>query len=215
MLKLYFRNSAPMATFSLFICGFLLGLSAFFWGDKYVFDWLRPVGMLHNPLGLLGLQSLTFLGGGVAATLTLVLLSRHSLFIWLAFALGWITVGSCTALGKHIFFINHLRPGAVISELHLPPGFVPHKGPGMPSGHSAEITLTALALITALGRRKIFEFGGVILALAVALSRVALGQHFPSQVGAGILLGCLVFHFWNFLFFLYQRHRQNRFDISL
>jgi undecaprenyl-diphosphatase len=59
----------------------------------------------------------------------------------------------------------------------------------MPSLHAAN--LFALALVTTLGDRRL-AWGAYPLALAVGLSRVYLGVHWPTDVLAGVVWGSLV-----------------------
>lgn len=179
-------------------------------GDGGFFDTLRTV----SPPYFIS-QALTLLGGGLLAVFTLLWLSRRSLFIWLAFGLGWGTVGLATWSGKHVLCPTHLRPAASLPSESLPTGYPLHRGPGMPSGHSAEATLAALALAAAYPRRRLFHIFLALLALLIAFSRVWLAQHFPSQVGAGIFLGLLAFHCWDGLLFAYRWRRQNRKDVTL
>lgn len=76
-------------------------------------------------------------------------------------------------------FVSH--PG-----LHT---FVAHAAdPGFPSDHAAASFAIATAMI--LGSRRI---GGVLLAAAalLAVSRVAIGVHYPSDVLAGAMIGVL------------------------
>lgn len=59
---------------------------------------------------------------------------------------------------------------------------------GMPSNHALNAFATAAFLSAALGRR---WAGLFVVAALVALSRVYLAKHFPSQIAAGALLGTL------------------------
>lgn len=59
---------------------------------------------------------------------------------------------------------------------------------GMPSNHAVNAFATAAFLSAALGRR---WAGLFVVAALVAVSRVYLAKHFPSQIAAGALLGTL------------------------
>lgn len=59
---------------------------------------------------------------------------------------------------------------------------------GMPSNHALNAFTTAAFLTVALGRRAAFLF---VIAFCVALSRVYLGKHFPSQIGMGASIGAI------------------------
>lgn len=71
----------------------------------------------------------------------------------------------------------------------LKPFFLGEMGRAFPSGHAT----AAFALATALGYRwPRWRPVGFALAALVALSRVALGVHWPSDVAAGAAVGCFV-----------------------
>ena len=65
-------------------------------------------------------------------------------------------------------------------------------GPGksMPSNHAA--TMSAAATVLVLTRRRRGLAAGVPVALAVGLSRMYLGVHYPSDILAGFALGIVV-----------------------
>jgi membrane-associated phospholipid phosphatase len=188
----------------------LLLILSLLWGDIRLFFELRE---LKPPYTLS--HSLTLLGGGLLAVFTLLWLSRRSLFTWLAFASGWITVGLVTWSGKHLLCPSHLRPAAVLQIDPMPADYPLRYGPGMPSGHSAEAALAALALAAAYPRRRFLQLSLALLVLLIALSRIWMAQHFPSQVGAGLLVGLFAFHLWDGLLFAYRWKRQNRWDVTL
>lgn len=59
---------------------------------------------------------------------------------------------------------------------------------GMPSNHALNAFTVATFLTMVLGRRAALLF---VIAALLALSRVYLGKHFPSQIGAGAALGAI------------------------
>ncbi len=64
-------------------------------------------------------------------------------------------------------------------------------GYGMPSGH-AQLAITVWGGIAAWVKRGWFWAIALVLAFLIGLSRVALGAHYPTQVGAGWLIGLVV-----------------------
>ena len=62
---------------------------------------------------------------------------------------------------------------------------------GMPSNHALNF-FVAWSFLATLIPRKSFQIGLLIIAISVALSRVYLGAHFPSQVLAGASLGIFI-----------------------
>ncbi len=116
----------------------------------------------------------------------------------------WLLLIVCVLLGdaignglKHLF--GQLRPCAELPELVrlvMEPFRVgcAFKPTGMPSNHALNFFLTAAFLGVVL-RSWYWGLTLGVIALLVALSRVYLGVHFPSQVlmgsGFGLLLGAL------------------------
>jgi membrane-associated phospholipid phosphatase len=78
--------------------------------------------------------------------------------------------------------------------LALPPGSVHVVGQAefhhsLPSGHAAFAMLVAASFWPQANR--LLRIGLVLFALAVGISRVSLGAHFPADVAAGFMLGLL------------------------
>ncbi len=66
-------------------------------------------------------------------------------------------------------------------------------GYSMPSGHSLMSFASAVFLYPRAGKFKLLVW---IFAVTVSLSRIFIGVHFPSDVLAGALIGCMVGLFW-------------------
>jgi undecaprenyl-diphosphatase len=85
--------------------------------------------------------------------------------------------------------VQRARP-VVADALEHAPGY------SFPSGHAANAaaaaTATVLLLWPVLGRRgrPLAVVAAVVLVVGTALDRVLLGVHYPSDVVAGVLLGC-------------------------
>jgi undecaprenyl-diphosphatase len=108
----------------------------------------------------------------------------------------WLAVVLAVALADHLGtwlkqLIAQPRPcaelGAAVRQ--VAGLFASHCGRyGMPSNHALNFFLFA-AMTSVLLRWPLWRIGFSLLALLVALSRVYLGVHYPSQVLAGAVLG--------------------------
>lgn len=113
--------------------------------------------------------------------------------LWL---LTVLTVALGDAFGNQIKHLtDQYRPCYEIYEaLRARPGAVLPCGSntaGMPSNHALNF-FAAAVLLAAASRLRPITFDLLLVATAVALSRVYLGKHYPSQVLAGALLGALL-----------------------
>jgi undecaprenyl-diphosphatase len=93
-----------------------------------------------------------------------------------------VVVASAKALAGRV------RPCHTHAWLHALPIALP-TDPSFPSGHAAG-SFAFAAFVFTTHRRAGFALSCV--ALLIALSRVALGVHYPSDVAAGALLGTLL-----------------------
>jgi undecaprenyl-diphosphatase len=80
------------------------------------------------------------------------------------------------------------RPRPFVADPRGIHDFLPHaRDPGFPSDHATAAFAIAVVLLAVLGRRALPV---LVAAIALAVSRVLVGVHYPSDVVAGALLGC-------------------------
>ena len=124
-----------------------------------------------------------FLGGLLTGLLLLARQWRHALFA------GCALIGTAIANGTLKWLFARARP-EVLSD--------PLTSYSMPSGHSSAAFAFFLVLAVLAGRgqpprmRLTWVMLGCLPALAIALSRVYLGAHWPTDILAGALLACCV-----------------------
>ncbi|QXI39076.1 bifunctional DedA family/phosphatase PAP2 family protein [Pseudomonas xantholysinigenes] len=124
-----------------------------------------------------------FLGGLLTGLLLLARQWRHALFA------GAALIGTALANGSLKWLFARARPEVLADPL---------TSYSMPSGHSSASFAFFLVLALLAGRgqpprmRLTWVLLGCIPALAIALSRVYLGAHWPTDILAGALLACCV-----------------------
>ncbi|MFL5896583.1 MAG: phosphatase PAP2 family protein [Thermoleophilaceae bacterium] len=80
--------------------------------------------------------------------------------------------------------VDRARPFVAHPSAHL---FVSHaKDPGFPSDHATGAFAIGFALVL---RHRVVGIVALVLALLLAIGRVAIGVHYPSDVFAGAVLG--------------------------
>lgn len=169
------------------------GTAAF---DRDVLLMFRVTGNPATPIGpawlLEGARDLTSLGSfvilGVILTLAVffLVLSGNHTAVWLLLVavVGGAAVNSLLKIG-----FARPRPEFIAPALRV---FTP----SFPSGHASlsaatYLTLAALLARTAVspGLRIFFIIAGILLTLAVGISRIYLGVHYPTDVFAGWCIG--------------------------
>ena len=94
---------------------------------------------------------------------------------------------------KRVVFPDELRPISYLSEtfpVHIVDGVTMRKVHSFPSGHTT--TAFAMALLMAyMINKKIWSVILPIFAFLAGYSRVYLGQHFPTDIFAGMCIGTL------------------------
>lgn len=124
-----------------------------------------------------------FLGGLLTGLLLLARQWRHALFA------GSALIGTALANGSLKWLFARARPEVLADPL---------TSYSMPSGHSSASFAFFLVLALLAGRgqpprmRLTWVLLGCIPALAIALSRVYLGAHWPTDIMAGALLACCI-----------------------
>lgn len=143
-----------------------------------VFSWLSSRDGFALPFALMLLALFTWRWHKIGIQFWLVLI----LVVGTGDFLGNLLKGvfgeprPCYVLGEYVRQPDHARGMACGGALT-----------GMPSNHALNAFATATFLSLVLGGRAAWLF---VLAALVALSRVYLGKHYPSQIGAGALMGC-------------------------
>jgi len=135
---------------------------------------------------------LTMLGDGLAATvLSIALLTLHSPRAGFQAGFGSLLSGAVTQFLKHVVFPEAVRPLQFFRDsyaLHLVPGVEIYSYNSFPSGHAATAVAVCFGLAMLVTRSWV-RILLAVLALAVALSRVYLSQHFFGDVYAGVVIG--------------------------
>src|SRR4051794_21541352 len=114
-----------------------------------------------------------------------VLLRRRRLLraSGLAVVAAGLSLGVATVVARLVG-----RPRPFVAHPRAIHDFLPHApDPGFPSDHATAAFAIAVVLLMLLGRR---AWPVLLAAIALAVSRVLVGVHYPSDVLAGALLGC-------------------------
>jgi len=182
MTRVFQRTSAPTVW-----CSTVAGLLAVGIAIVYVGQWNIPIFYGLNQLPLPGLwTNLTELGDGLILGVLLFPLIRKKPYVLSAFLIG-IVVNTLVVQGLKTWLAVP-RPAGV-----LDPETIRILGPvlkarAFPSGHSATIFLAA-AILSVSVRTAVLRGGIVALAVLVALSRAAVGAHWPLDILTGSLIG--------------------------
>jgi len=98
-----------------------------------------------------------------------------------------------TQIPKRFIWDNISRPiasGIPLNEIHTVPGVVMHSWNSFPSGHTATAFTLFLLTIYLFPTKWVFAIGA-IFAMLCAYSRVYLGQHFPMDLGGGMVVAVI------------------------
>jgi membrane-associated phospholipid phosphatase len=140
---------------------------------------------------------ITYLGDGVIwiPIAVYVLLMRKKYTVLL---LGCILYSTIFAqIPKHFFFNGTPRPTKLItdwSNIHIIPGVYLNSVDSFPSGHTTTASSIFLLFCLLIPKNWIITVGCIYLYL-VGYSRIYLAQHFPLDVGAGMIAGIISVYF--------------------
>jgi membrane-associated phospholipid phosphatase len=98
-----------------------------------------------------------------------------------------------TQIPKHFIWDTISRPiasGIPLNDIHTVQGVVMHAWNSFPSGHTATAFTLFLLTTYLFPTNRVFAIGA-IYAIACAYSRVYLGQHFPMDLGGGIIVAAI------------------------
>jgi len=153
----------------------------FFWVNEHYATFLDYIA-----------QPVTDIGDGLFCTifgifLLLFVKVRHGLALLLACALEGIII----QVLKLYIFIDKPRPWAfykATEQMHLVKDFIPYSNNSFPSGHTATAFCMA-AILTLIWPKAKMGWLFLIIALAIAYSRIYLSQHYFFDIYVGSIIG--------------------------
>lgn len=186
------KATAPysIARSSAFIIAIILLASSAFLGRIPVFLFLnRDFGTIADTV-LLGL---TYLAEGWMWIPYLIIVGwffkKDKAIIIYSFAVSTLL----TQIPKLLLFPNITRPiasGIAPNLMHTVNGVTMHQLSSFPSGHTATAFTIFLLTIYLFDRTKMILIG-LLYAMLCGYSRIYLGQHFPMDVGGGIIVAIM------------------------
>ncbi len=131
----------------------------------------------------------TYLGDGIiwVPVVLLFIIYRRKL---LPLVLSAIIISTILVqVSKNFIFVNEARPSSAISQtnlIHTIKGVELHSNNSFPSGHTTTVFCIYLLVCIVIEGNSILLIGFVLAALT-GYSRIYLAQHFPLDVGAGMI----------------------------
>ena len=174
---------------------FLVGLYPLFTFDKVVL--LLTINRWHATSLDCFYYYITFLGSSWAYLLliTMVAIKKRAPHAFLLGGSNFVCMSLIVQGMKRLLFAHHLRPillAPAATPLHLVEGVHHHTYLSFPSGHAATI-FAAVCFVQLLSSQKSFgqSLCLLLIAVAVAYSRIYLCQHFYEDVYVGAWIGTL------------------------
>jgi membrane-associated phospholipid phosphatase len=186
-IDLNYKNFRIAIVISVVVAAVILSLS-FYLGKNEFFL------LLNNDYGKASdyfFKYLTNLGDGLLWILWLagIFVTKRKRLLPLIIS-AFILTTIFTQFFKYVILPDEARPSKAItdiSKIHFIEGVHLHSINSFPSGHTAT-AFTFVLLMALTVRRKGVMLLAIIVALLVGYSRIYLAQHFPLDVGAGILI---------------------------
>jgi membrane-associated phospholipid phosphatase len=187
---LNYKNFKIALVVSIALAALILGFS-FFEGKNDAFL------LLNNDLGKPAdffFEYFTNMGDGLLWIAWLIVIfktKRKYLLPLIISAFVFTTI--FTQIFKYEILPDEARPSTAIadqSQIHYVQGVTIHSINSFPSGHTATAFTFVLLIALTIKQRDVLLLA-FIVALLVGYSRIYLGQHFPLDVGAGIIVAIL------------------------
>jgi membrane-associated phospholipid phosphatase len=154
--------------------------------DVQVFLWLNRVSQFAGSMFWISLMTLG--DGLVVCVLLLPFVRRKMELVW-AMLLSWVLV---TLWVQGLKFLIHTpRPLTLLSANDFHVIGAHYMSKSFPSGHAATAAMFA-AILCLFFRQKWIRTLVIFLAVAISLSRIAMGIHWPTDVLVGFLGGWLL-----------------------
>lgn len=169
------------------LCAVVIFITSFTYGKNNLFL------LLNNDLGIIAdyiFQLFTFLGDGllwIPLLLFFIYSGRKNLLSFLVSC--FLLVTFFTQFCKYVIVPDELRPISAITDalIHTVSGVTVFKTASFPSGHTAT-AFTFYLIFCLITKNNWWLIVGLLYALLVGYSRVYLAEHFPFDVGGGILV---------------------------
>lgn len=156
--------------------------------------------LLNGNLGTIADKAftyITYLGDGAIwiPIAVFILLMRRKYTILLLGSIVYSTIFA--QIPKHFFFNGIPRPTKLIADwstIHIVPGVYLNSVDSFPSGHTTTASSVFLLFCLLIPKKWIIPVGCLYMYL-VGYSRIYLAQHFPLDVGAGMIGGIISIYF--------------------
>lgn len=190
-------------------CLFLAGCAALFlflYGKTHSFILINGY---YNPALNVFFSWATWLGDGiiyVPIVLYCIIFNRK---FFLPVVFGILIATFLTHFLKRIVFPGELRPISLEAQkiiIHKVPGVAMNREHSFPSGHTGTAFSMALLLVTVM-KRRVWAFILPMVAFFVGYSRIYLGQHYVTDVLAGMCVGIVTAFLSLWLYDLYLKKR--------